>query len=110
MDEEEKPVDFDHIWEMSMDLERGTQCLEPAAAKRVNKARDALVDVFAMLTTHVPSDSSAENYAEHVWKLCKSGLMFRNVIRAEFAESEGRKLPPEFERWYGEPSDGESIH
>ena len=98
MDDETPAVEQSHVWEMTMDLERDTDCLDDDAAERVHKARDAFLEVAGMLTCHVPSDASVENYADHVWMLCKSGMAFRNVIRAEFAKADGHELPPEFQR------------
>ena len=107
MDEvvELSPDDIDaHIEGMALDLERGTQCLSDEAADRVLKARGALLHVIGILTGHVPPEPSTE-YTESVWKACKSAMLFRNVIRAEFLKAEGHDLPGVF--WDPRP---EVIH
>ena len=93
--EEMEERDTDHLFEITMDLDRSAQLLEKEAADRVQEARDALLKTLGMLTSHVPEEPSME-HTEYVWKMCKSAMLFRNIVRAEFYRADGCELPDEF--------------
>lgn len=79
--------EVDHAFELDMDLHRGTQLLDGDAAERVQQAREALLECVGMMTSEVP-DAPSLDHVEHVWKLCKAAVAFRNCVRAEFIKAD----------------------
>lgn len=93
--EEMEARDADHLYEIQMDLDRGTQALDEESADRVREAREGLLQTMGLLTYHVPPEPSME-HTEHVWKMCKAAVLFRNIVRAEFYRADGYEVPDAF--------------
>lgn len=102
--EEMEERGYDQLDELLLDLERGTQALTEEATDRVEQAREGFLQVVGLLTCHVPAEPSME-HTEGVWKLCKSAMMFRNIVRAEFMRADGYTLP----EFYEEAQEG-TVH